>query len=419
MNNNRIVFTIIAQNYVSYAITLALSLRESNPGLPFIIYFTDGLSPKLQALLDSYDIAGRDLLARDTSGIYLDMAFYYNVTEYCTAVKPFIFDELFGEDYDKVAYLDPDIYVYNDLSTTVFDPLDASSILLTPHICSPIHDQALPDETVHLKTGSFNLGFIAVRNDAIGQDMIRWWMEKCTNSCFDDAFSGLFVDQKWINLVPCIFDKVSITRHLGLNVAYWNLHERIITEGKINGIFDLIFFHYSGFVLQDLTCISKYQNRYTLNDRTDLLPYFEHYKKMFETVSASVAELPSYRFMTYSTGQTISLLARRFYFWNRERLDNPLKSPASEALFFAQLKANGIAEEKSNSAVYTTDAINSKAKIFNRILRMFLRIIGPNRYASLCRYLGYVSSLHNAKFLMRDHADMNVVDATRHHIKRQ
>lgn len=419
MNNNRISFTIIAQNYVSYAITIGLSLRESNPNLPFVIYFTDGLSPALQTLLASYNIEGRDLLAYDTDGIYLDMAFYYNVTEYCTAVKPFVFHELFKEGYEKVVYLDPDIYVYTDLSTTVFDMLETNSILLTPHICSPIHDDALPNETVHLKTGSFNLGFIAIKNNTPGQQMVMWWMDKCLHSCFDDAYSGLFVDQKWINLAPCLFENVFISRNPGLNIAYWNLHERKIVEGKVNDQYDMVFFHYSGLVTSDLNCISKYQNRYTLLERPDLAPYFEHYKQTLEAVSSSLEQLPSYRFATYSSGQTISLLARRFYFWNRESLQNPLKGIADEAAFLASLKANGIVEEKTNSAVLTTDAINTKARILNRILRIVLRFVGPNRYASLCRYFGYVSSLQNNKFLMSSHTEMDVVDTSRHHIKRQ
>jgi len=39
------------------------------------------------------------------------------------------------------------------------------------------------------------------------------------------------VDQKWINLVPLLFEGISISRHVGLNAAFWNLHERTISDG--------------------------------------------------------------------------------------------------------------------------------------------------------------------------------------------
>ena len=39
---------------------------------------------------------------------------------------------------------------------------------------------------------------------------------------------GLFVDQRWVDLVPALFDDYVVMKRAGLNVAYWNLHERSI-----------------------------------------------------------------------------------------------------------------------------------------------------------------------------------------------
>ena len=36
-------------------------------------------------------------------------------------------------------------------------------------------------------------------------------------------------DQRWLDLVPALFDDVHIVRDPGCNVAYWNLPERYVT----------------------------------------------------------------------------------------------------------------------------------------------------------------------------------------------
>ena len=68
---------------------------------------------------------------------------------------------------------------------------------------------------------------------------------------FHDLRSGLFVDQKWVDLAPCFFDEIHILRHAGCNVAYWNLRERFLSDADnrvvVNGDTPLVFFHYSGY----------------------------------------------------------------------------------------------------------------------------------------------------------------------------
>ena len=50
MNKNA-AFTVIAQNYVGYGIVLAESMQKSNPDVDFYIYFADGVSEEIAALL--------------------------------------------------------------------------------------------------------------------------------------------------------------------------------------------------------------------------------------------------------------------------------------------------------------------------------------------------------------------------------
>ncbi|RYZ81228.1 MAG: glycosyl transferase, partial [Moraxellaceae bacterium] len=89
-------------------------------------------------------------------------------------------------------------------------------------------------------------------------------------------------DQHWADFFPVFFDNVLINKHLGYNVAYWNLHERLCSNinGKwfINETTPLQFFHYSGYLIAKASEVSKYQNRINFEDRPDIVPLFELYK---------------------------------------------------------------------------------------------------------------------------------------------
>jgi glycosyltransferase involved in cell wall biosynthesis len=150
----------------------------------------------------------------------------------------------------KIAiYLDPDIKVFSEL---VDIPLHLSSanIALTPHSLHEIPDDGLrPSARDIMSSGTFNLGFIAIKNSEQSYEFLSWWNEKLTFDCISDVENNLFTDQRWIDFVPSYFE-FSIIRNYGYNVAYWNLHERVLT--KDNGIISandnkLTFFHFSGY----------------------------------------------------------------------------------------------------------------------------------------------------------------------------
>ena len=73
-----------------------------------------------------------------------------------------------------------------------------------------------------------------------------------------------------------------IEKHLGYNVAYWNLHERMLSSNDnhwvINNSTPLQFFHYSGYLIAKPDEVSKYQNRISFEKRTDITPLFDLYK---------------------------------------------------------------------------------------------------------------------------------------------
>ena len=171
----------------------------------------------------------------------------------CTGVKGIAFDVIF-ERYgaDKVFYFDPDIVVFSKLDL-LLEKLESASVLLTPHQTKPdeLPEAIVDNEICSLKHGIYNLGFLAVRNSEAGRQFVQWWAERLLLFCYDDKLSGLFTDQRWVDLAPAFFEDIHIVREPNCNVSTWNLSNRVATgsleEGiLINGL-PLCFYHFSGF----------------------------------------------------------------------------------------------------------------------------------------------------------------------------
>jgi len=280
-----IVFTICSNNYLAQAIALGQSLLQYNLDYKYII----GLVDKKNTEID-YELIPYQVLEVESIGIdgFEEMIKRYDITELNTAVKPFYFKYFFSsiKKGDTVIYLDPDILVYSPFSV-LEEALILNEIAITPHFTTPIIDDKKQREEDFLNAGIYNLGFIAVRNTTIGNAMVNWWADRLEHRSYIDFAKGLFTDQIWINFVPLYFQKVHILLHKGYNMAYWNLHERnlFLKENSytVNHIEPLVFYHFSGFNPMKETVLSKYQNRFTFENRLDIIPLFADYSsKLFE-----------------------------------------------------------------------------------------------------------------------------------------
>jgi hypothetical protein len=281
-----LAFTICSINYLAQAQTLGQSLQRTNPDVEFVIGLVDRLD---KVSLEQDKIPPFQLLEIDKINIkaFDEMCENYNITELNTAVKPYFFDYFFKNrpDIQNVIYFDPDIIVFDSL-IPLKESLEKYSIVLTPHITSPITDKFETREIDHLNTGLYNLGFVAVGRSESSYQMIDWWMERLKKDCVIDLCNGLFVDQHWMIFVPIFWKEVTfVDNYAGYNVAYWNLHERTVSQngGKyfINSV-PLIFFHFSGYGLNKPNEVSKYQNRSSFENRPDIVSLFEYYAQQLK-----------------------------------------------------------------------------------------------------------------------------------------
>lgn len=274
------VVTIIANNYLPFAKVLCKSFLANHTKGEFFTVLVDEKSVKL-----NYNEQHIKLI--EISDLNLPQEDYflrqYSVLELATAVKPYVLRYLFESfNLKSVVYLDPDILVTGSLDNIFRDVLN-NSIVLTPHMLAPPPDDGnTPSELNIMQSGAYNLGFLGLRNDRTSDHFLRWWAERLATKCIVDPKNGIFVDQRWIDLVPSYFSNVAILRDHTLNVAYWNLHERSVTsEGDCFFVNKrpLRFFHFSGFDPTDVTKLSKHQTRHGLEPRTALAKLTKKYAK--------------------------------------------------------------------------------------------------------------------------------------------
>jgi hypothetical protein len=164
---------------------------------------------------------------------HFDMAARYSIMEMNTAVKPFCFEWLFRDQgFDRAVYIDPDILLVAPLRelTQAFD--GGAAIVLTPHSLLPLDDGKDPDDIRLMRTGAYNLGFCGVASSSSGARFLAWWGQHLIDDCIVDLENGIFVDQKFCDLVPCYFEDTVVLRHPGYNVAYWNLNGRRVARAS-------------------------------------------------------------------------------------------------------------------------------------------------------------------------------------------
>jgi hypothetical protein len=261
------VATVVTRDYLHYARALAVSVRETNPGVPIYICLVDrppqpydpSAEPATILFADELDIPN-----------WRRFAFQYDAFELSCALKPLAMQRVLDEGFQQVVYLDADVQVYASLAG-IRDRLGDAPIILSPHLDGPLPDDGKqPDETSLLRVGIFNGGFVGVSRSTEGRRFLSWWSERLKRNCIASPELGFFVDQRWLDHVPVFFPSTHIERGPGYNAAYWNLASRRVWRGTAGRLMandaPLVFFHFSGFRPQAPHELSRYQDRFRLGE---------------------------------------------------------------------------------------------------------------------------------------------------------
>lgn len=267
--------TIITANYYPYAAALYKSLRNYNEQVTLHVLIADNKTiDKHLALYPGIKLVTTQELSEDTAITELYSRYaYINIDFFRWAAKPLFLLHLLKKGYDKVIFVDCDIFFFNDYNF-LFTELDSAGILLTPHWRST---NPLIDETGFIAlftNGIFNAGFIGSSQKGI--PALQWWAEACHFKMGEVPAMGIHDDQKYLDAMPVLFETVKIVRHKGCNISSWNVIEcrrkKINDNLLINGEYPIIFIHFSEILAKEIL----------RGHDTLLLPYLIKYKTVFE-----------------------------------------------------------------------------------------------------------------------------------------
>jgi hypothetical protein len=395
------VFTVCNLAYLPRALVLAESLALHENRVLKIVLF-DAKVPLNIPKSEAEIIWIEDL---DVPNL-LELAFMYDIIEFSTSLKPFIARK-FLDEYEAVIFLDPDTCIFNSLCTLV-DDLEKHSIVVTPHYTTPQPRHPAESDLAMMRFGSFNLGFFAVRRAPQGLNFLEWWSARSIDYSFMESQFGLSTDQKWVSIAPCFFNELHVSFNLGYNVAPWNTFERDISVSRgsyrVNGIYPLVFFHFSNFDADDVEYLNKRASSESGKHYPALKELGTFYAASLAKMSARITKM-EYAFDYMSDGTYLSPTLRRAYAAVRSEMPKGHDPFDANGPVGAFARKNGLATKNARKYVYPrlADAANHgfAFKSVYLAMRIVLRLFGPLRFYDLTILMVYLSLLRRNRGLWK------------------
>lgn len=388
------VFTIVAKNYIGLAQLLEKSILVNNDNVDFFIVVADEL--------EGGDFPSNTICAHNCFGLdeelWLNMTFKYNLTEFCTAIKPSAFTYLFSRGYNKVIYLDPDIYAFKSFDS-IFENLDRFNVILTPHVAGMHIDyKGEHDEGDILSEGNYNLGFCALSKSERVLKMLDWWHVRLKDRCFSYKGFPYCYDQKWMVLLTNYFnhDEILISRNLGYNLAPWNYFEReVYKKGDSFYVrfrnndpevveYPVTFVHFAGYKYKDLVQGKVNRARLAINQYEDMDALVHIYMREFQKNASAMEKYLSlpYSYGFYENGVKIERLHRSMYnglIKKGYEVGNPFLC-GKGSLFYNLKKTGAFSGETEKYNMSNYSGLSKKEKMLDVYYKALKRILGYKRY---------------------------------------
>ncbi|MFD2284773.1 hypothetical protein GJU39_12480 [Pedobacter petrophilus] len=271
-------FTVVTSNYLPFAVSLLDSAKSYHPEFEFCICLADYLSSEeidVNNLMKKYPILQLHELGVEEFDFITQN---YNPMQLANCSKVLFAKHFLNQKHiDQVIFCDSDTYFFGKLPSST---INGGEIVITPHFTHPPDVNMKRQELEILNAGLYNGGFFKLKKSSETDQYITWLRERSVKECIYDFKRGFYGEQLWLNLVPLYFKNVFIENNTGINVAYWNLHERKISniDGQffVNETTPLCFFHYSGWNYNNPSEISTWA-LFTAKMRPDLKQILEKY----------------------------------------------------------------------------------------------------------------------------------------------
>lgn len=410
-------FTIVAKNYIGLGQILGKSLRAHNPEIDFRIYVADEFE-QIPDNLPGDVVMAKDVIKDISKEQWTDMTFKYDLTEFCTSIKPFCFEHVFDDGFDKAYYFDPDIYMFSSIDE-ISSSLDNHSMTLTPQIAG-IHTNYTgehPEWAMNVN-GIFNLGFCGIRNNQWGNLVVQWWKERLRDHAFADRSVGEFTDQKWMDWIPAFLgDELFVQKSLGMNMAPWNFFERKAYEspdGQWRVTFRnddvpqrddaLVFIHFAGYdysqLKKGIVARKRIENLLEYADITAVSGVYRDAIVKNAAVFDSFI-MQKYSYSTYDNAEKIAAFHRRLYHGFNRTIANPFST--GKGSFYESLKKKGmiVTENIDNVSRRTVNNMEGKKKMIAYLYKGLYRLMGYKRYVMFLKSLYFYCRPEMHTFLLK------------------
>jgi hypothetical protein len=242
---SRVYCTYFDHHYLSRGLALYYSLRRHAPGSRLWVLCMSEACHRALLALNLPDLVPCSLadFERADPEVAATRASRSAVEYYFTCSPAWMLYVLSREaEAEWVTYLDGDLYFFAP-PEPIYDELQDASVAIIPH-------RFTAKIVRMLKYGTYNVGWVGMRNDSDGRAVIEWWRRKCIEWCRDYVDDGRFADQGYLDAFPGLSPRVKVVEHPGANLAPWNIgNYRISVAGgqiRIDGAWPLIFFHFQG-----------------------------------------------------------------------------------------------------------------------------------------------------------------------------
>lgn len=166
------------------------------------------------------------------------------------------------KEYEKAIYLDNDIYFF-DSPSIIFQNLDQANFLLTPHYYQSSPQRKEEWFEANFRVGLYNAGFIACNQNAL--PILKWWSVACTYNMKKNYARGLFDDQKYLDLIPVLFDDVKVIKDRAWNLSAWNDENFDHIQNIPKENFQPLFIHFAHLTLEKWANPNAAFHQYYLN----------------------------------------------------------------------------------------------------------------------------------------------------------
>lgn len=163
--------------------------------------------------------------------------------EYYFASKPWLNRHVLEREpsADRITFLDGDLYFFSDTGDMQAE-IARGSIGLSPHRSGrKRHDDLF---------GIYNAGLCSFAGDEIGIAALTWWRKRCLEASPDYPIGGLFTDQKYLEQLPRLFQRVVTLTSKGVNLAPWNIRTSEPFEERAETVTAagdrIVVFHFHG-----------------------------------------------------------------------------------------------------------------------------------------------------------------------------